>query len=218
MNKLLKKYNEVVQERFYQTMLKTHTGEKLTYGEFDKKVNSLAEYLNKQFNNKIIPVLSNDNLDYLITMIACWKINKVYMPINFNTPSERIKSTLSRINTKTILIRNYSEKLEQIKQIPFDFSETPCESFKQSSISEIAYILSTSGTTGNPKMVQVSFENLYWLLNIMNKAVPFREDDTFIISTPPQFDVSFHENLSFIFGKGILQLLPRAQLFNNLKD
>lgn len=43
------------------------------------------------------------------------------MPINFNTPSERIKSTLSRINTKTILIRNYSEKLEQIKQIPFDF-------------------------------------------------------------------------------------------------
>ena len=51
-------------------------------GEFDKKVNSLAEYLNKQFNNKIIPVLSNDNLDYLITMIACWKINKVYMPIN----------------------------------------------------------------------------------------------------------------------------------------
>ncbi|WP_289759780.1 AMP-binding protein [Lactobacillus taiwanensis] len=221
MNKLLKKYNEVVQERFYKTMLKTHTGEKLTYGEFDKKVNSLAEYLNKQFNNKIIPVLSSDNLDYLITMIACWKINKVYMPINFNTPSERIKSTLSRINTKTILIRNYSEKIKQIKQIPFDFSETPCESFKQSSISEIAYILSTSGTTGNPKMVQVSFENLYWLLNTMNKAVPFREDDTFIISTPPQFDVSFHENLSFIFGKGILQFIAPGtpiQQFKRLKN
>ena len=63
MNKLLKKYNEVIQERFYKTMLKTHTGKKLTYGEFDKKVNSLAAYLNKQFSNKIIPVLSNDNLD-----------------------------------------------------------------------------------------------------------------------------------------------------------
>ncbi|OYS45710.1 AMP-binding protein, partial [Lactobacillus taiwanensis] len=107
------------------------------------------------------------------------------------------------------------------KQIPFDFSETPCESFKQSSISEIAYILSTSGTTGNPKMVQVSFENLYWLLNTMNKAVPFREDDTFIISTPPQFDVSFHENLSFIFGKGILQFIAPGtpiQQFKRLKN
>lgn len=221
MNKLLKKYNEVVQKRFSKTMLKTHTGEKITYGEFDKRVNSLAEYLNKQFSNKIIPVLSNDNLDYLITMIACWKINKVYMPINFNTPSERIKNTLSRINTKTILIRNYSEKLEQIKQIPFDFSETPCESFKQSSISEIAYILSTSGTTGNPKMVQVSFENLYWLLKTMNKAVPFLGNDTFIISTPPQFDVSFHENLSFIFGKGILQFIAPGtaiQQFKRLKN
>ncbi|KRL62166.1 non-ribosomal peptide synthetase [Lactobacillus psittaci] len=221
MNKLLKKYNEVVQERFYKTMLKTHTGKELTYGEFDKKVNSLAEYLNKQFSKKIIPVLSNDNLDYLIAMVACWKINKVYMPINFSTPSEKIKNTLSRINTKTILIRNYSEKLEQIKQVPFDFSETPCEPFKQPSLSEIAYILSTSGTTGNPKMVQVSFENLYWLLKTMNKAVPFHEDDIFIISTPPQFDVSFHENLSFIFGKGILQFIAPGtaiQQFKRLKN
>ena len=70
-------------------------------------------------------------------------------------------------------------------------------------------------------MVQVSFENLYWLLNIMNKAVPFREDDTFIISTPPQFDVSFHENLSFIFGKGILQFIAPGtaiQQFKRLKN
>ncbi|MCU0083128.1 AMP-binding protein [Streptococcus danieliae] len=42
-----------------------------------------------------------------------------------------------------------------------------------------------------------------------------------IISTPPQFDVSFHENLSFIFGEGILQFITPGtpiQQFKKTKD
>ncbi|MFN0602785.1 AMP-binding protein [Facklamia hominis] len=222
MNKLLKRYNEVIEERYNKIMLKTHKGEAITYGVFDEKVNCLATHLSKNFcNDAIIPVLSNDNLDYLMAMIACWKLNKVYMPLNYNTPYQRIVSTLARIGTKSILSRNYSEKLEEIKIVTFDFSEAQTTSFKYSNESETAYILSTSGTTGNPKMVQVSFENLFWLLKTMNSVVPFYEDDTFVISTPPQFDVSFHENLSFIFGEGILQFVTTGtpiQQFKKLKD
>lgn len=222
MNKLLNKYNEVVEERYNNIMLKTHEGEPMTYGVFDEKVNRLATHLSKNCcSDTIIPVISNDNLDYLMAMIACWKVNKVYMPLNYNTPYQKIMNTLDRIGVKTILTQNYFEKFEEIKMATFDFSKVPTTSFNNVNGTEIAYILSTSGTTGNPKMVQVSFENLFWLLETMNSVVPFSQDDTFVISTPPQFDVSFHENLSFIFGEGILQFIAPGtpiQQFKKLKD
>ena len=222
MNKLLKKYLEVIEERYHKIMLMTHENEAMTYGVFDEKVNCLATHLKKNFSGEtIIPVLSNDNLDYLMAMIACWKVNKVYMPLNNNTPHRKIISTLNQTGVKSILTRKVSDQLNGILQVEFDFSVSQSISFVNLHQSEIAYILSTSGTTGSPKMVQVSFDNLFWFLETMNSLVPFYEEDTFVISTPPQFDVSFHENLSFIFGKGTLQFVATGtplQQFKKLKD
>ncbi|MDO4912565.1 MAG: AMP-binding protein [Lactobacillus sp.] len=118
------------------------------------------------------------------------------------------------------MTNHYADEIAGAEKIPFDYTASELTTFPETT-AKIAYILTTSGTTGNPKMVQVSFDNLYWLLKEMNDLVPFKEGDTFIISTPPQFDVSFHENLAFIFGTGILQFVEPGtpiQQFKHLKD
>ncbi|MDO4912564.1 MAG: AMP-binding protein [Lactobacillus sp.] len=95
MNKLLAKYTETIQQRSNKTMLKTYDHQEITYAKFDKNVNSLANILLAKFNDQqIIPVISNYNLDYVMAMIACWKINKTYLPINFNTPAKKVENTL----------------------------------------------------------------------------------------------------------------------------
>ncbi len=222
MNELLKKYNDIIIKRSDKPMLKLYNGEILTYTEFDNKVNLLANHLiDTFFGEKIIPVISNDNLDYLITMIACWKVNKIYFPINYNTPPIKFENTLLSIGSKSILSRNYNEDIKNINKIYFDFTKKESLKLKNDEITNIAYILATSGTTGNPKMVQISFNNLYWLLESMNEIVPFTKEDTFIISTPPQFDVNFHEMLSFILGEGLLQFIEPGtpiQQFKRLVD
>lgn len=223
MNKLLKKYQEVVDKRWNQPMLIEASGEYITYATFDDKVNSLLAYLSKQFKkSQIISVLSRDNLDYLYAMIACWKLDKIYMPINYSTPAKKISDIMRECEIDRILSRDYYNEIPNIEKVEFDFSATLDRPFKyKENTNEIAYILSTSGTSGNPKMVQVSFSNLYWLLDAMHKLIPFNADDCFIISTPPQFDVSFHENLAFMFGTGVLRFLEPGtaiQQFKRLKD
>ncbi|WEV44671.1 AMP-binding protein [Streptococcaceae bacterium ESL0687] len=226
MNRLLKKYEKVVEKRAQKIMLKLSNGSSLTYKDFDQKVDLLAAFIEKEFEGlDIVPILSNDNLDYLTAMLAAWKVGKIYMPINSNTPPKKVENMLEAIKSKLILTRNYEGTLDNIKELSFESSQSGkyalgINQVASQSGSDTAYILSTSGTTGNPKMVQVTFDNLYWLLDQMNELVPFTEGDTFIISTPPQFDVSFHESLSFIFGTGSLQFMEPGtpiQQFKNLK-
>ncbi len=222
MNKLLERYQSVIETRSDRVLLKTCIGEQMTYREFDQKARSLATYLEKRFaDTAIVPILSTDNLNYLLTMIACWLTDKIYLPINSSMPSKKIEATLSLIEVDAILTTEGALHLKGIQQIPLRFDKNGIDEACKSFDNDVAYMLSTSGTTGNPKMVQVTFDNLYWLLKEMASTIHFGENDTFIISTPPQFDVSFHESLSFLFGEGSLQFLaagPPTHQFKQLKE
>lgn len=231
MNKILKKYEEVLQERANQILLTYHHGEVMTYADFDHKVNILSDYIKKHLSDvHIVPVLSQDHLDYLLSMFACWKAKKIYMPMNSNTAPKKVEALLERLNIQFVLENNYLEALEGIQKLSlkpiFEMNETEearrivakAKEEADEETTEIAYLLTTSGTTGNPKMVKVSFDNLYWLLSSMNDIVPFKKDDVFILSTPPQFDVSFHENLAFLFGEGRLQVAKPGTAVQQFKD
>lgn len=67
-----------------------------------------------------------------------------------------------------------------------------------------AYIICTSGTTGTPKKVYLTEENICWLLDEFYKLVNFSTDSKFLFTTPYTFDVSLTEILAPVFTGGTL--------------
>ncbi|MFQ8987952.1 MAG: non-ribosomal peptide synthetase, partial [Intestinibacter sp.] len=70
--------------------------------------------------------------------------------------------------------------------------------------SNTAYIICTSGSTGIPKKVFLSQQNISWLLEEFYSLVDFGKDSIFLFTTPYTFDVSLTELFSPIFTGGKL--------------
>ena len=63
----------------------------------------------------------------------------------------------------------------------------------------IAYVLFTSGSTGEPKGVKLSYENLLNTLTWSRKHLNWKNNDTIGIATNFSFDISMFDLLSCIY-------------------
>lgn len=194
---------------------------KINFKQLDSITDSIANQIFSVFgDNKFVPVISKDDEDYIFVMLATWKVGKIYLPFNSDTPKKRIQNIMEKLNVNKILIRDSLSMGTDICEVKIDESFNKNQIFGEVS-NDIAYILTTSGTTGEPKSVAVTHNNLNWFLKTLNKIVPFNKDDKFLVSTPPAFDVSFHENLSFIYGDGELVVVDGkspVEKFKNLSS
>ncbi len=178
-----------------------------TIGEIDSYSDVIKREVEKEFcGYEYVPVYSKCDLFYLVCMIGIWKANKVYTPIQPGFPEKRFEYILDSIGVHKVVSRIDDEETF-VEQVRIDF-----KSYNTCNVSpllnnypkgkDVAYLLMTSGSTGKPKGVCVKHENLNWILETMQQLVSFDTDDRFIVSTPVSFDVSFHEILSWLYGKG----------------
>lgn len=105
-------------------------------------------------------VLRNDFSTYA-SLIACWVSGKAYVPLNPEYPEQRLKDIAEASSIGAVLD---SEQIG-IPQIPELACLKPSSNDADWKLSQVnskdwAYILFTSGTTGKPKGVPISFGNL----------------------------------------------------------
>ena len=153
--------------------------------------------------SKVIPILCDRSVKTFVSIVSLIMAGKAFCPISEKLPTFRIKKLIKRINSD-LIINNSNIKISGVKNYKIKMKKRT-NKIKNLSFSEnlndnnIAYVLFTSGSTGEPKGVKLSYENLLNTLTWSRKHLNWKNNDTIGIATNFSFDISMFDLLSCIY-------------------
>ncbi len=164
-------------------------GRVLTFRDLNKKSNQLAHFLVKKGvkqNTKVV-LYNYRNIDYVLGVLAIMKAGGTFVPIASDQPKDRVEYIISNSECQLVLTdKNLESQLGNISvphlNLENEKAQIEAESVENLDLehaqNDIAYVLYTSGSTGNPKGVLISNSALsnyiFWAkdyYNINNKTI-----------------------------------------------
>lgn len=201
-----------------------------TFLELKEQSDTLAHYLDEHYQNTL-PVIVYGGLDFrmLVAFLAATKSGHAYIPLDVDTPDDRIEM-ITQVADFTAVIAlsdwpSISIAEPIITESLFDGLTKEPKTYQlthEVKEEENFYIIFTSGTTGVPKGVQISHDNLVsytdWMLTDFN----LKEQATYLSQAPYSFDLSVMNLYPSLLTGGKLVPLSKAMvqdfqaLFENL--
>jgi non-ribosomal peptide synthetase-like protein len=181
-------------------------GRSLTYGELDRSANRLAHALcgrGVSCEDRVAIFLPRSE-NFYIAMLGVLKAGAAYIPLDSDTPLERLDFILKDSGAKCLI--TLSGREEALTDAPprllldADSSEIAgCPSTRlsrsQTGVSRngLCYIIYTSGTTGRPKGVLIEHRNVTHLVRAESGLYGIRPNDRVFQLASPAFDASVEE-------------------------
>lgn len=139
--------------------------ESVTYRELIDNAKIISNNLLKEKSNNVI-VYGHKEKYMIFSFIACLFAKKTYIPVDISTPYDRIKKIISDSKSR-LIITEYKDTFE-LKKISLEKTLTKHKFTLNTN--NIAYIMYTSGSTGNPKGVPISRNNLENFINWISNS------------------------------------------------
>ncbi len=155
---------------------------RLTYRELNQRANQLGHYLRKRGvgPDVLVGICLERSLEMVIGLLGILKAGGAYVPLDPNYPAERLAFIMEDIQAPVLLTQQSLERrlpdmgakvvcldsdwgaiAQQRKQNPV------CRSLPE----HLAYVMYTSGSTGNPKGVMIEHTGLINYLSWVNRSL-----------------------------------------------
>lgn len=201
----------------------------LSYDQLNRSANRIAHKLTEQdvVTGDCIGVCLDRSAEAIAAMLGILKSGAAFVPLDPDYPSERLHFMLEDAGIKTFITQqNYLQQFDGLNShallIESDFPDSLPDSNLDLPIhpSDLAYIMYTSGSTGNPKGVQIEHASLtcYCLADI--HAYQVRRDDCTIQFSTLNFDISIEEIFPPLMIGSRIAIRPqtRSSSSNELSD
>ncbi len=159
-NSLPEMVNKIAKELKNETAV-IFNDNKVNYSE----LNSQSDFIAKNIINRgispgsIIALGLYNDIDLIPALLAIWKANCVYLPIDPNYPSKRIEMMLNNAKPKLLLTKrelHLNFPLFKGKTYFIDEKDNvPNLKLRMPKLGDLAYLMYTSGSTGTPKGIVV---------------------------------------------------------------
>lgn len=165
-----------------------------TYSELGLRVSAIQNKIFTHTKEQYFAVVTRNHIDTYATIFALWLSGKTMVPISSSNPKERNTHIIDSVEIKTIF--DASEE-----QLQFENSQTRLTSVlpNNSSLPKYIetnketdlYILFTSGSTGLPKGVRISQNNMQAYFEALEACnYPIKHTDRFLNIYDLTFDAS----------------------------
>ncbi|MGE3180174.1 MAG: class I adenylate-forming enzyme family protein, partial [Phycisphaerae bacterium] len=163
----------------------------LSYSEFDAVCQGLAQRIQRDVKDSFVGIMAPSSAAGAVAIIATWYAGKIPIPLNFLLAERELASVIADAEIRVVLtIRHFATALEQhgLHVIEMDAKSLipgTCAPPDRRA-EDLAVVLYTSGTSGLPKGVCLTFDNITHNARAAIEAARMTPDQVFL-SVLPQF-------------------------------
>ncbi|MGJ5837067.1 non-ribosomal peptide synthetase [Bacillus sp. G402] len=170
----------------------------MTYAELNEQANRLARHLQKNGvgHQTVTAILAERTPELIVSLLAVLKAGATYVPIDPDYPESRIQYMLKDSGATHLL--THSSFINQTRSLAFDGTYLFADDQEillmssenlplEARLDDTAYIMYTSGTTGQPKGIMTTHSNIARVVKNTN-YLTILETDTLLSLSNSVFD------------------------------
>ncbi|MFB6456953.1 amino acid adenylation domain-containing protein [Chitinophaga sp. Hz27] len=165
-----------------------------------------------------VAILADRSIEAIIAMLGILKAGAVFLPLDPTFPAERIHAMLAAAKVRLVLTQAAHGHLLQpdIQQINIATAAATTNAPNPVAVAatDPAYIMYTSGSTGQPKGVVVTHRNIIRLVK-GNHFIPLDNTARILQTGAPAFDAITFEIWGALLNGGHLFIIPREAILDN---
>ena len=185
----------------------------LTYQQLNQHANCQARRLRAANvgHGDVVALLLPRSIEMIVAMLAVLKAGAAYLPIDQNNPPSHTQACLDQCSVKVIISNDQpiSLSLDENNLAAADNLDLPIEP------DDKAYLMFTSGSTGQPKGVMVPHRAIHRLV-VNTNYIDISPFDNILQLSPTSFDASTFEIWGALLNGATLVLYPSPVLDPNL--
>ncbi|SDT39739.1 non-ribosomal peptide synthase domain TIGR01720/amino acid adenylation domain-containing protein [Pseudomonas asplenii] len=197
----------------------------LSFIALDQAANRLAHHLQTLGvgTGEPVALLMERSLDWLTSLLAILKAGAVYMPLDTKAPDARLRQMLERAGARLLLCAAGDARLDGLVPsgcvaqafIPADWDEQPARAPSLDlSAQSAAYVIHTSGSTGQPKGVLVSHGALASYVQGLTQRLALAPGASMALVSTIAADLGHTMLFGALCGGRTLHVLPEALGFD----
>ena len=192
----------------------------LTYAELDQKASQFAarlQALRGELSGKRVAFAFERQADTVVVMLAILKVGAVYVPFDPSHPDDRLRYVLTDSSADCLIVDEHSAGRQDIcpEIILNSLSQgNACYRPVKSHAHDEAYIMYTSGSTGEPKGVQVLQQGV---TRLVVDAEPYQISPNAIVAQAGNiaFDASTLEIWGALLNGAQIEVIPYETVINS---
>lgn len=193
--------------------------DQMTYRQLNLQANQLAHFLQEQGvgSNRLVGVYLEPSVQMIEAILGILKAGGAYLPLDPNNPKERLAFMLADARPDMLITcQALRTRLPDFAGASFiiDADEDRPDTQPQTNPScavtpdHPAYVMYTSGSTGQPKGAILAHRGVVNLLAEFQRRQAIQPGEGCSWWTSPSFDVSVYEIFSPLLAGGRLQVIP----------